>query len=216
LRAGRPARALARVAAQAWRAWATTLRVAVELADGTRVRGSRLETPGDVYALREGDLLALCGLVPGRRVAVLVAHGRDGDLATAAAETLGCRVVRGSSRHGGARALRQIVRDLRGTDHPLALVVDGPLGPAGVAKPGVLACGRWLGRRIHPVAAAAAPRLLLSRTWSGTYVPMPGARVAIAFEAPMEVAPDEREVEPLRAELTRRIGSAARRAEAML
>jgi lysophospholipid acyltransferase (LPLAT)-like uncharacterized protein len=66
------------------------------------------------------------------------------------------------------------------------------------------------------VAAAAAPRLLLSRTWSRTYVPLPGARVAIALEGPMEVAPGEREVEPLRAELTRRLGLAARRAEAML
>ncbi len=86
---------------------------------------------------------------------MLVTIGRDGDWAAALLHRLGCRVVRGSSRRGGAAAFKGLLDKIKGSDGPTAIVVDGPLGPAGEAKEGAVACGMMTGRPVVAIAAAA-------------------------------------------------------------
>lgn len=190
---GRASRALAApfvvLLARLYRVYHRTLRVHVELPDGTVIGGyAEYRSDPEVFALCERDAIALGGLVAGEGVVTLVARGLDGDWASRALEALGYEVVRGASGRGGAGACRQLVRRLVTTEDTAAIVVDGPLGPAGEAKPGVLFCAALTGRPVRPLAAAARPALVFGRAWSKLYVPLPFARLAVTVADHVTVA----------------------------
>jgi KDO2-lipid IV(A) lauroyltransferase len=170
------------VAAWIYRAYYATLRVRYVQPDGASGRAADYEMRGRVFALCERDTLALAGLMTGRRFTVIVAQGRDGDWAAAMLEALGCRAIRGSSRRGGAAALRALLEAARGNDDPIGVVVDGPLGPDGVAKPGAISCAQRSRRPLVALGCAARPALTLPRTWSGIYLPLPFSLVTCAVQ----------------------------------
>jgi lysophospholipid acyltransferase (LPLAT)-like uncharacterized protein len=159
--------------------WLRTLRIRIVLPDGTVVAPSEYVFGPDLYAVCERDLLLLGRMTRETPITVMVALGRDGDWATAAARSLGCSVVRGSSRRGGTAALLSLVRTLSETKVPAVLVVDGPLGPSGVPKGGILHCGGASGRAVTPVGAAASPALVVKKAWSKIYLPLPFSRATI-------------------------------------
>jgi lysophospholipid acyltransferase (LPLAT)-like uncharacterized protein len=90
----------------------------------------------------------------GRRLAVLASRHRDGEYVARTLERFGHLLVRGSSGHGGAGGLRQMVRHLReGRD--AAFAVDGPRGPRHAVQIGVVEAARLGAADIVPVAFAA-------------------------------------------------------------
>jgi hypothetical protein len=207
-----------RLLARLYRLLHATLRVEGRLADGSRATPSTYPFGREVFALSERDALALGGILASARFTTLVAPGRDGDWATEVATALGGRVVRGASGRGGGRALAELLRGLPGDDGPLALVVDGPLGPAGEAKPGAVVCAARTGRLLRPVAAAARHELVLGSTWSRLWLPLPFSRVLVVVGEALEVsgAPRRPAREALARELSLRLARArsAARAEA--
>lgn len=166
--------------ARCYRAYFATLRTRL-LPDGRVVPPREYPYGREIFALCERDALAVGGILAGREFSVLVAHGRDGDRASAVLAELGCRVVRGSSRQGGTEALRALVPILKRSNAPLGLVVDGPLGPAGRAKPGAAVCAVETGRPLRALGAAARHAFVFPGTWSGIYLPLPFTRVAIVL-----------------------------------
>jgi lysophospholipid acyltransferase (LPLAT)-like uncharacterized protein len=172
---------LAWVAGWCYRSYFATFRIQLILPDGS-IAPCDYASERAIFALCERDALAMGGIIAGRRFAVLVAHGRDGDLAAAVLAALGCRVIRGSSARGGSGALRALVPLLVQTVEPLGLVVDGPLGPAGFAKPGAAVCAIETGRPLRALGAAARHAFVFPRTWSGIYLPLPFTRVAIVLD----------------------------------
>ncbi len=121
-----------------------------------------------------------------RGVVVMVSHSRDGDWIEALLSRLGFAASpRGSSSRGGAAALRQQIRIARQTG-AAALLCDGPRGPAGVAKPGVLVLARACGVPLWPVAFSARPALRLG-SWDRMVLPLPFARVLCAYGEPLHV-----------------------------
>ena len=200
--------------ARLYAVWLGTLRVRIVLPDGRSVAPHEYVFASQIFALCERDLLAIARMTAETPFVALVALGRDGDWATAAAEALGCRVVRGSSRRGGARALAELVRTLSAVREPAVLVVDGPLGPSGQPKEGVLFCAAHTGRAIVPAAAAARHALVIRRAWSRIFIPMPFSRVAFVAEEPLVLgkAPGREESALLLALLTDRLARARARA----
>lgn len=63
-----------------------------------------------------------------------------GELISKIIAALGCHVIRGSSSRGGAMALRELLGFLK-RDIAVAHVVNGPRGPFGEIKPGLLKPG---------------------------------------------------------------------------
>lgn len=183
-----PPRLLVRLLARAYRALHATLRVEGLLADGSRATPATYPFGPEVFALSERDALALGGILAAARFTTLVAPGRDGDWATEVATALGGRVVRGATERGGARALADLLRMLQSDGGPLALVVDGPLGPVGVAKAGAVVCAARTGRPLRPVAAAARRELVLGSSWSRLWLPLPFSRVVVVVGAAIPVA----------------------------
>ncbi len=190
-----------------YRAYYSTLRLRATMPDGSTLPPSQYPYGPEIFALCERDALAFGGIIAGRRFAVLAANGRDGDWAAAILEALGCRAVRGSSRQGGARALRGLITTLGTFPEPLGLVVDGPLGPAGRAQQGAAACAIATCRPVRVLGAAARHACVFPNTWSGIYLPLPFTRVEIVLDTLNTDAATMAEVEPLTEELSRRLSS---------
>jgi hypothetical protein len=197
-----------------YRSYFATLRVEGLLADGSKVLPGDYVFGREIYALSERDALALAGIGTYAPMTALVTLSRDGDWAAALLEKIGFRSVRGSSLGGGAKAVAEMVRDLRGSETPAAIVVDGPLGPVGRAKPGIVVFGMRTHRPIRALGAAARREIVFQKSWSRIYLPLPFTRVVIACDDPLEgpADPGRGGVAASAEELTRRLALVRRRA----
>ncbi len=207
-----PPRPVARALGRLYGLLHRTLRLEGILPDGSRVTPATYPFGMEIFAFCERDAFALGGLLGRARFTTLIAPGRDGDWATEVVTSLGGRVVRGATERGGTQALSQLLRDLAGNDGPLALVVDGPLGPAGVAKGGAVVCAARSGRPLRPVGAAARRTLVLGRSWSKLWLPLPFSRVVVVVGEPLPVPAglDRPDRAHLAAELTARLAEVRR------
>lgn len=153
--------------------------------------------PAIVYGLHGHLLVGACDL--GRyRPYVMISQSRDGERIARTVEHVGFRPVRGSSSRGGMRALLQTVRLLRG---PVVCchLVDGPRGPRGEVKAGLILMAQRSGAVLIPVLYATRHKWLAG-SWDRMQVPMPFGRVVARFLAPRDVP---RELTPEAAEALR-------------
>jgi lysophospholipid acyltransferase (LPLAT)-like uncharacterized protein len=84
----------------------------------------------------------------------------------------------------------------------VAVLPDGPRGPARVAKPGVVALASAAGASLVPVAVAARPCLRFG-SWDRVMLPLPFARVHCVYGSPIHLPKrsDDADVERWRGEL---------------
>ena len=141
-----------------------------------------------IYALWHAELLPLMMCYAPAGMATMISHHSDGEIATAVVRALGSRVVRGSSSSGGGTALREMVR-LGREGWPLAITPDGPRGPAGRCKPGVVRLAAESGLPIVPVAAHPVAGWRL-RSWDRFIVPRPFTVIHVEFVRPIRVPED--------------------------
>jgi len=125
-----------------------------------------------------------------RPTMVMVSLSKDGEIQTRALSVLGFTVVRGSSSRGGARGLAGIVRSLKAGGHDAAFAVDGPRGPYGVPKPGVVLAARASGALVVPMGSAIAGAKIFARAWDRFELAWPFARVCVVLGPPLELADD--------------------------
>lgn len=115
-------------------------------------------------------------------VAILISRSFDGELIARTVERLGFVAVRGSSSRGGATALRAMQQAYI-DGRKCAFTVDGPRGPARVAKPGPvhlaeLTTAPWIGA-YH----AQASRAWYLNSWDRFAIPKPFATVTVGWAA---------------------------------
>ena len=115
----------------------------------------------------------------------MISQSRDGEMIARVADILGWRPVRGSSSKGGVRALKTL-RRLTRHGFRVGHIVDGPQGPFGVVKPGVLTIAQFAGAPIVPVITSAQRRWVFN-SWDRFMVPKPFSRVIIRFAPPITV-----------------------------
>jgi lysophospholipid acyltransferase (LPLAT)-like uncharacterized protein len=70
-------------------------------------------------------------------IAIIISKSRDGELISRVVRILGWYPVRGSSSRGGKNALEQI-KALVPLGYKIGHIVDGPQGPFGIVKPGII------------------------------------------------------------------------------
>ena len=122
------------------------------------------------------------GLVPGW----LISPSVDGELGAMMVRRMGARVIRGSSSHTGARALRDYYLALVKENISPVVTPDGPKGPRFKFKPGAILLAQMSGRPMLPMAYAASRAWLIS--WDKFVIPVPFARISIAIGEPRYVA----------------------------
>ncbi len=122
------------------------------------------------------------------RPVIMVSRSRDGELIAQTIRRLGWRTVRGSSARGGVSALRAMIRAL-GPGEIGVHIVDGPRGPPGVVKPGLVLLANRTAAALVPAYATASHRLE-AKSWDLTQIPLPFARIYLRYDAPLEVPAD--------------------------
>jgi lysophospholipid acyltransferase (LPLAT)-like uncharacterized protein len=135
-----------------------------------------------LFGVRALKLLEPDGLRPG----FLISPSVDGTAPAMLVRKLGGHVVRGSSTHTGARALRDFYETIVKQQVSPAITPDGPRGPVHEFKPGAVMLAQLSGRPILPIAVAASRTLRLS-TWDRFELPLPFSRVAISIGEPVRV-----------------------------
>jgi hypothetical protein len=130
---------------------------------------------------------ALLDLQPdGLRVGFLISPSVDGTAPAMLAQRLGGHVIRGSSTHTGARALRDFYETIVRQQVSPAITPDGPRGPVHEFKPGAVLLAQVTGKPILPVSVAAATAVRF-RTWDRFELPLPFSRVVIAYGEPVKL-----------------------------
>ena len=94
----------------------------------------------------------------------------------------------------------------------IGITPDGPRGPAGIVKEGIVYVAARSGLRIVPLATSARSSWAL-RSWDGFRVPKPFARLVVTYGAPIAVAePGEESRQRVEAALRSVTGAAERAA----
>jgi lysophospholipid acyltransferase (LPLAT)-like uncharacterized protein len=166
-------------------------------------------------AIWHRGLIAAAGVFRGRPLHVTVSRSRDGDLAVAVIRALGfAEPPRGSSRRGAVGLLRAVARVVE-EGGQVVVPVDGPVGPARRAKPGVLQVARRNGVPIYTAGLSAHPCIRF-RSWDRMLLPLPFARVVCHYGEPLRVPSDvtTEELDSFRGELDSRLDALTAAADA--
>jgi lysophospholipid acyltransferase (LPLAT)-like uncharacterized protein len=115
----------------------------------------------------------------------MISQSRDGEFIADIAQRLGLFPVRGSSSRGGAEALKTIVRKLE--ENPMVgHIVDGPRGPKGKVKPGLIRMAQLSGAVVLPLILSV-DKAWIAGSWDRFLIPKPFSRVTVRWEEPFSV-----------------------------
>jgi lysophospholipid acyltransferase (LPLAT)-like uncharacterized protein len=176
-----------------------------------RVIGT-IRTDRPIFALLHGTLLLPAYLTRKHGIAVMISRHRDGEIISRAVEQIGFQTVRGSSTRGACTAVHELLA--RFPDSPWAVTPDGPKGPRGSVKAGLIRLAAAGGRSIQPVVGAAR-RARVFRSWDRFVLPWPFAKVVVHFAESLRVPadPDDATCELLARELEKRLADAEKIAQ---
>jgi lysophospholipid acyltransferase (LPLAT)-like uncharacterized protein len=138
-----------------------------------------------IYCIWHDGVLATIFGAKAIDCAGLVSRHEDGSYLADAMACVGVAPIRGSSRHGGAAAMKQMI-DSAAHKH-IAIATDGPRGPRRVVKEGIVFLASQSGRRIVPIAAAATRAWKPRGRWTDMLVPKPFSRVILRSGQPFSV-----------------------------
>jgi lysophospholipid acyltransferase (LPLAT)-like uncharacterized protein len=122
----------------------------------------------------------------GLKLGFLISPSVDGEIGAMIVRNLGGVVIRGSSTHTGARALRDYYQALAHEGVSPAITPDGPRGPPWKFKPGAVLLAQLSGRPILPLSYAASHAWKIK--WDRFVIPWPGSRIVIAVGEPVYVS----------------------------
>ncbi len=138
-----------------------------------------------IYALWHGRMFVplYCQRLKG--INVLVSEHRDGEIIAATLKRAGYGLVRGSSSHGGIRALARMTR-LAKKGQMTAFTPDGPRGPRQKVRPGIIYLAGKTGLPIVPLSSGAARKMHL-RSWDRFLLPRPFSRAVFTIGEPIYI-----------------------------
>jgi lysophospholipid acyltransferase (LPLAT)-like uncharacterized protein len=121
----------------------------------------------------------------GLKLGFLISPSVDGEIGAMIVRNLGGEIIRGSSTHTGARALRDYYEALAQHGVSPAITPDGPRGPPWKFKPGAVLLAQLSGRPMIPLSYAASRAWKIK--WDRFVIPAPLSRIAIAVGEPVYV-----------------------------
>ena len=110
---------------------------------------------------------------------IMISQSKDGEIVAKIALRSGWNPVRGSSSKGGSEALKKMIAHLK--EKKLAAhIVDGPKGPAGIVKPGVIRLAHAANAVIVPFSVSAEKAWVFN-SWDKFLLPKPFSKVFLRF-----------------------------------
>lgn len=110
---------------------------------------------------------------------LMISQSSDGELIAGVANLSGWHTVRGSSSRNGTAALRRMIQRLKKTGLA-AHILDGPRGPAGIVKRGVIYLATGAEAVIVPVTAISE-KAWYFKSWDRFMLPKPFSKVIIRY-----------------------------------
>jgi lysophospholipid acyltransferase (LPLAT)-like uncharacterized protein len=111
---------------------------------------------------------------------VMISQSRDGDIIAEICRLLNFRPVRGSSSRGGREALATMVTEL--SVHQAAIhAVDGPQGPRGIIKSGLIRMAQLSGVPIVPLTISVN-RAWILKSWDSFLIPKPFSTIFVRWD----------------------------------
>ncbi len=138
-----------------------------------------------IFTLWHGRMFIPIFVQRNRGIVAMVSQHLDGEFIARAVERMGYHTVRGSSTRGGSKALREMVRMIRGGLNG-AMMVDGPRGPRGEFKPGTVMLAQLSGAKLIPMTYAASKAKIFD-SWDLFLLAKPFSRVVVAYGEPVQV-----------------------------
>lgn len=180
--------------------------------DDVEARGERV-----LVAAWHAEYRPFLALARDYPVSTLTTDDYRGRIVDVAATTLGHHCIRRPALVRGEAAERFALRAFADATR-VAIVADGPSGPAREVKPDLVTIASALGLRLVPAAAAGRPAYERDR-WDRQKILYPFARVVVRVGEPLPPTPrdlDEDGVESWRERLRRAIGDASAAAHGAL
>ena len=111
---------------------------------------------------------------------IMISESRDGEIVAGLANRAGWYPVRGSSSRSGRNALKSMITKLKET-RLACHIVDGPKGPFGKVKAGVIRLAHVTDAVIVPFNVSAENAWKF-RSWDKFILPKPFSKVSIRFD----------------------------------
>jgi len=129
------------------------------------------------------------------RPSVMISKSRDGEMITKVIQKAGWTAVRGSSSKGGREALKELIDKVK-QNGLAAHILDGPQGPPGEVKSGIIHLAQTTGAMVVPVFVYPEKAWYL-KSWDRFMLPKPFSTIRIHFGDMIcfPVTTDERERE---------------------
>ncbi|MBU1072318.1 DUF374 domain-containing protein, partial [bacterium] len=147
--------------------------------------------PGDspvIFACLHRDMIPAILHVKTACPTLLVSRSPDGDILINTLRRHGYSFARGSTGKQGGRAFRSLLDALQGGSS-VGIAVDGPRGPFGVVRDGVIQLSRLTGAPIVPLTVRCGRHLNLGN-WDRTVLPLPFTRIEAVEGEAIAVPPD--------------------------
>lgn len=141
-----------------------------------------------IYAMWHANQCCIFGQKDKANLNVLVSRSFDGEIIARNTIKLGFKVVRGSKgKKGAVEATMQLIERLKNNEN-IAMMVDGPSGPAKVVKDGVIKIAKMTGAPIVPVTwYSKDPTFLTLPSWDKFTYPLGYARLVNLYGEPIYV-----------------------------
>jgi len=110
---------------------------------------------------------------------IMISLSKDGEIVARMCKHNGWYAVRGSSSRGGMEALKKMIAKLRETKLA-AHIVDGPTGPSGKVKPGVISLAHVSNAVIVPISVSVEKAWYFN-SWDKFLLPKPFSKVRLGF-----------------------------------
>ncbi len=137
-----------------------------------------------IYAFWHRNIIPLLLLRKFEKIVILVSSSKDGELIAGPAKVLGFQPVRGSSRRGGSKAVKEIIKLSR--RFSIGVTPDGPKGPKEKIKDGLLYIAYFTHLPIIPVAVDIQ-REKVFNSWDGFRLPIPFTKINVSYGKPIYI-----------------------------
>jgi lysophospholipid acyltransferase (LPLAT)-like uncharacterized protein len=110
---------------------------------------------------------------------IMISQSKDGEIVAGIAKRSSWHPIRGSSSKGGREALKNMTANLKETKLA-GHIVDGPRGPSGIVKAGVIRLAHMADAVIVPFYISADKGWLFN-SWDRFLLPKPFSKVLLRF-----------------------------------
>ncbi len=120
----------------------------------------------------------------------LISASNDGEIIAKACQCLKIKSVRGSSKRRGVAASLELIEKLK-EGNSAGIMVDGPRGPKGKVKDGIINISKISGVPIVPVAWASKNKTFITfNSWDKFQVPIGPCRTVALYGNPIYIPED--------------------------